>query len=263
MSAINCTIGKWWPESIEFKKQLSDFMLGEWKKKIPQRGSIGHVEHGVNHSRMWEYSTALAFTNPQKHQNILDVGGVNNLLGWFLHNRIGCFVTQVGINEIDEINFKKNCEPEQRLTINCLTEDIRNLSYDKDFEIVYCISVLEHVREDAREEKNKKFRRGKEAFWKTIPKNEEEYEETREKLFIESLARAVRPGGILCITFDYKKHGNWRAQYRGAYLRNTKDIYKRIVEPSKMKIIGNMDYETIYPAELKPPTSTGIVFLRK
>lgn len=255
------TIGKWTKESLAIRQELADFMLGEFVRKEPQIGSILHTQKCSVHPRLWEYATAITNANPEKKE-ILDAGGLNNLLGWFLHKKYDCTIMQTGLNAQDEQNFKKNCKP-GTLNINGLCLDMRRSTYVDKFDIVYSINVIEHVREIARkEEKRKHWKYGKTYYWND-KWPESQYEKEEENKFVKALAMALKPGGLLVITYDLFTRGVWRRQPRCAYMRSFDDIMERIVEPSELTLVGEID-EVEYPPKLiDPRCSTGIVIMRK
>lgn len=260
---MNSTIGLWTEENKEIKQKLINFVSGEFAKKIPQIGSIIH-DSFAKHPRIWEYATTIAHSDPAG-KDVLDVGGLNNLLGWYLHNELNCYVTQLGLSKEDERNFRKNIPARRNIRINGMAEDIRNIKYAENFDIVYCINVIEHVREVARKENPPAgWRHGVSTYWDTrFTDAKWEYEEQQEIVFVKSLARAVKPGGLVVITFDFKDHGGWKKQDKCAYMKNEHDIMFRIVNTSNLKVVGDIDYETEHPVDCHPPASTGIIVLKK
>lgn len=259
---INCTIGKWWDGSLAIKQSMVEFMLEEWRKKIPQMGSIKYGETHQNHPRFWEYATAIYHSQP-KGKEILDVGGLNNLMGWYLHNRMDCFVIQLGLNLKDERNFVENLPQGQSLKINGLRIDIREAPYKEAFDIVYCINVIEHIRPLARRDNPPAgWKFGRSSYWDKTEADWEQ-EEKSENIFVKALVDAVKPGGLLVISYDFISQGEWKCQAKCAYMRDAEDVIERIVKPSKLNLIGKID-ENIYPrGNIQPNCSTGIVFLKK
>ncbi len=261
---MNTTIGYWTDESQKIKSQLVEFMLGEMAKKIPQIGSLEYTTQWKDHPRLWEYATAIECSNPHNTDSILDVGGLNNLLGWYLHNKLGCGITQIGLNKQDATNHNKNNPDHRKVSMLPICADIRDLKYKEDFDIVYCINVIEHVREHARKNKPpRNWQHGRSAYWGRFLDANWTYEEEQERLFVEALAKAIVSDGLLVITFDFNNHGGWKRQNKCAYMRNTDDIMERIVEPSGLKIVGEVDYDTTYAVTCNRPSSTGIIVLKK
>jgi len=267
------TIGKWTPETLALKNNLTEFMMGEWKNKEPQLGGILHKENHKNHPRFWEYANAIHCGQPQKNQNILDAGGLNNIMGWYLHNKIDCFVTQLGLSKVDEVNFKKNflenirCQSlhNQFFRINGICADICTMHYEEDFDIVYSINVIEHVRELARKsKKTKNWVFGKTPYWDKRFDSNLDFESEQEILFVKALAKAVKPGGLLIITFDFMNQTGWKCQNKCAYMRSFEDVIDRIVEPSGLQLIGEID-KKVYKntTKMNPPASTGIIVFKK
>lgn len=135
------------------------------------RVDVGH------HHRMWEYGRALlALTSQFGEQTgecrVLDVGAGWSVLGPTLAHYYGCSVTEC---EPDEKAFQDR-EPmipllNKRGRFKHLNVGVEQLPQEQ-YEAVFCISVLEHVRPEA------------------------------EAVAWQELARRVKPNGVLFITVD-------------------------------------------------------------
>ncbi len=260
---MNTTIGYWTDESQKIKSQLVQFMLGEMANKIPQIGSLHYKKECKNHPRLWEYATAVTLSNLNK-STVLDVGGLNNLLGWYVHDVCKCTVVQNGLNAQDQLDFKNNCGERENLRIKAVCEDMRKATYENEFDIVYCINVIEHIREVARKERpTAHWKPGLTHYWDFKMQADWDYESEQEKVFVKSIAKAVKPGGLVVITFDFNNIGGWRKQIKCAYMRHIQDVIDRIVKPSGLKVIGDIDYETEHKVDCHPAASTGIIVLEK
>lgn len=258
---INKLIGQWTEESSKIKEEMISYILEEKKGLISQEASLLYNKNTINHPRYWEYATAIEITNP-KNKRILDVGGLNCVMGWFLHDKYNCDVTQVGLDEADIKNFRKNHKNFGSDKINGYCQDIRNLKLEEKFDIVYSINAIEHVREYAKAEKAKDWKIGKTTYWGQY-KEAEEYCEQKEIDFVKSLASFVNDNGLLCITFAYKNIDKWKCQPRCAYFRSEEDVIDRIVQHTNMEVVGDIDYENFPKINCHPPASTGIILLEK
>lgn len=253
------TIGKWSTKSKTIREDLRSYLSD--CGVIPQIASLEHIEGCRNHPRLWEYASAIAETNPI-NKKILDVGGLNNFMGWYLSEKCNCKVTQVGLCEDDMINLKKNLLRKPECKINGICGDIRKVDIDEQFDIVYSINVIEHIREYARAEKEPYWIQGKSRYW-NIHSQWEKYAEQQEMDFVQSLAKFVKHNGLLCITYDYKQCRRWKPQNKCAYFRSIDDIIERIVNPSGLRLVGDIDLKEYPPMGITPRASTGIVILRK
>lgn len=267
---MNLMIGKWDKESLSIKKQLIQFMLSEMVGRQPQIGSIIYNKSCEDHPRFWEYSSAIRHTKPRNNNKILDVGGLNNLLGWYLYKKLSCNVTQIGVNDKDKFNLNKNLKKGEDIAGIC--DDIRNLQFVEIFDIVYCINVIEHIREIERDKNDDKYKMGRNSYWFTGTDSQREEESFQETCFVGAMCRALKPGGILCISYDYNdqlenKKLIWRRAVKGAYMRSPEDVAERIIDPAHRRgvypISYNLNFDLHNDKNIHPRASTGMIILRK
>jgi ubiquinone/menaquinone biosynthesis C-methylase UbiE len=168
--------------------------------------------------RMWEYSGAIIYSQVESGTKVLDAGGTGTIFSYYLAIE-GCETYTV---DIDEQKVKDAIYTSQALKLQNIkhyVQDIRNLEFeDNFFDRVFSICVIEHI------------------------------EPEHQAKAVKELARVLKPGGILCITFDY---GNYYGQFdsRGT-IKSPKDLYDRIIVPSGLEVIGNETLKT--EVELEP-----------
>jgi len=251
---INCMSGTIFEEVEKVKSELVDFMklhskrICEW-----QEGTIKKEEY--KHHRLWEYAMAIAFTNPQSGQRILDAGGANSVLSWFLASK-GIHVVSNDLNKRNVANAAKNNKYFGFPNIEYRIENICEMVPSGHFDYVYNICVIEHVMEHFRLDREKSRPTD---FWNKYEPPQEEW--AIESRFVKSLASQVKPGGLLVISFAYAtKQGNigGNSCHVCAYMRSPEDVLKRIVEPSKFSIYGG-DLDMSLVSRQHP---IGIIFLR-
>lgn len=259
----NCLIGSWNDRALQYKQALLDFV--KQHRVNFQQGSI-NVKND-NHQRYWEYATALAFTNPRadhegRSVRALDAGGANSLLSWYLASvDVDVISTDVIAKNVkDGENNRKHFKLLDN--IEFANEDVSKGERNEEFDYVYCINVIEHVMEHSRGDK---FKPGTHTYWGN---NKRQYtpstnEIKKEQLFAQGLAKALKPGGVLALTYDYKSFGVYKCQPKCAYMRGLEDVQTRIIEPSGLNIFGDgLDF-TEDLTEKKRSASTGIIFLQK
>jgi SAM-dependent methyltransferase len=105
---------------------------------------------------------------------------------------------------------------------------IRPLPFaDGLFDVCFCVSVLEHLKPAGRRE------------------------------MASCMGRALRPGGIMALTFDWIRR---RGPYpQGLRFRDREAIMRDVVRPSGCEILGNADWVDDEGADI----SCGALFLRK
>ncbi len=100
-------------------------------------------------------------------------------------------------------------------------------------------------------------------YWGNYPNAQWDRESEEEQSFVRALAKAVIPGGMLIVTFDFNNHGAWKRQNKCAYMRSHEDVVERIIKPSGLIVVGDIDYKTKHDVDCHPPASTGIIVLTK
>ena len=164
---------------------------------------LGFSDHLQKHwLRMWEYSSAIMESRVDARMRVLDAGGTGTVFSYYLAAE-GCEVTTV---DIDRKKVDEAITLSQHLGLNMIhrLESITELS-DKDatYDRVFCISVIEHINA------------------KDQPRA------------VAQLARVLKPGGILSVTFDY---GTYAAD---SPFISPEEVNERISEPSGLTVVGD------------------------
>lgn len=273
MSSTNCFVGTWFPESLHIRKKLIEFDQRIDPNITFQEGSWARGHY--NHTRLWEYATALAFSNINSYKSILDVGGAGSLLHLYCAD-LGCasYATDTDVKKVKEANdnydklanwkLLRSHGPSNPMLCQSFNSDISldTINLGK-FDVVYCINVIEHVMEWERHRIHKQFTPGRDTYW--YNHNPSKQELAKETNFVKGLARHVNPGGILVVSFDYTTFDGYKEQPKCAFMRNDEDVQKRIVEKSGLKLIGD-EYKTVangLSKDFSNRASTGIVFLKR
>lgn len=253
--SINVLIGGFEKEAREVRDRLVKFLHS--KNFDLQQGSI--PKEFDNHHRMWEYSNAVAFTTglDARDKKVLDVGGANSALTWFL--------AELGAEVHSTDLMKKNVRNCSRNAIKHRYENVFTYPGDVggEFDFVYSINVIEHVMEHARPKIDKGFRPGVSSYWGKKRQPSDHEVETEQK-FVKYMADRVKPGGLLVVSFEFAKTEHFKCQPKCAYMRDKEDVCSRIIEVSGMKLHGGeLDFTERENTENFTRSSTGIVFLRK
>ena len=170
-----------------------------WRLKGEPLGVNGAVKKRwyVRPHKMWEYSRGLALTGasrptrqPGAKLHCLDVGGAMTLPILYL----GSLGDRVVCLDIDPTMTQQSMDAAQRqgLDLDCRTTNLGQEDPSaadlgapaEGFDRVYCFSVIEHI----------------------LPPEQERV--------ASRMGDLVRPGGMLCITFDFGEHGPMEAPMR-------------------------------------------------
>jgi SAM-dependent methyltransferase len=171
-------------DSAEFKKlkAYSNEFLLKHKTELEPYGSDWVRDPLHQWSRQWEYpfvadqveqTASVAAGSPVK---MLDAGSGVSFFPYFLVERhqgleLTCCDTDQSLPEVYQ-----RLNEQRSQNVSFTVQDIRHTSFEADtFDIVSCISVLEHTEEYPR--------------------------------IIEEFARILKPGGVLVLTFDISLDG--------------------------------------------------------
>lgn len=146
--------------------------------------------------RAWEYGIGLKIIKKERIFSVLDVGGENSTFP-FCCAYLGCDTTIVDPQNLGmQIQSQNVRLPDKNCYVKYIQSDFLDFDIDKVYDMVSCISVLEHVRNDT--------------------------------IFFEKLLQYVKPDGILYITFDYhpsgKKFYNDDSHLRTYNIKNIKNF---------------------------------------
>jgi SAM-dependent methyltransferase len=196
---------KYIKESTENQQIMEKFGNSE---KLPESYGYGLDERAV------EYPWVLSRIPSDDSVNFLDAGSALNYKDILEHKNLkNKKITIVNLNPEENCFWHKE--------ISYLFSDIRNLPFkDNCFDLITCVSSLEHVGMDnAIYSDNQKYRE-KEVF-------------DFEKAVLE-LKRVLRPGGKVLITVPFGKYENfgWFQQFDAKLVNRISDVF----EPQKKKV---------------------------
>jgi SAM-dependent methyltransferase/tetratricopeptide (TPR) repeat protein len=152
--------------------------------------------------RLWEYSGAIVESGVDSRMEVLDAGGTGTVLSYYLAAE-GCRVTTVDINA-GKLRDARLATPALGLGMRHVLASITDLPFPAErFDAVFSICVIEHL---ARADQS----RG-----------------------MAELARVLRPGGVLALTFDY---GPDAAD--NPFL-SPREVLDRLIVPAGLPVLGN------------------------
>lgn len=174
------------PEVAPTARDLKSWMY-RWLLTLTPLGINGAVRYRwkIRRHKLWEYSRGLACTRASRPArpagvtyNVLDVGGAMTMPVFYLAS-LGDRVVCLDINgpmtaQMQRISAKKSLPVDARTT-NLVEEDPSgaDLGTPGGFDRVYCFCVIEHI----------------------VPPGQARV--------AQRMARLLKPGGQLCLTFDY------------------------------------------------------------
>ncbi|MDD5774259.1 MAG: class I SAM-dependent methyltransferase [bacterium] len=171
------------------------------------------------HRRWFEYSYAVIYSQLSKGLDVLDVGSQNSALPYYINEIYRCKVTS-----IDLYRLKERCGINEFLGLSVCNEigDVTGLRYaDNTFDRIFCVSTIEHIKDDT--------------------------------AAMLEMKRVLRPGGMLILTTDfgpeyirypYGLNGTVYGVYK-ARRYDEKRLFERIIYPSGMEIIGEVNYKNV------------------
>jgi 2-polyprenyl-3-methyl-5-hydroxy-6-metoxy-1,4-benzoquinol methylase len=174
--------------------------------------------HKMSLQRLWEYAMAICYSGIKNGARVLDAGSGGSIFPAIL-NKKGCDVYVIDL-ENERINWTKGIASFLKIDLHCDVINMAELPFKKNFfDKIYSVSVIEHI-----------------------------YERERRKA-LKEMARVLKPGGIMVLSFDYDS-----SKIKGA--PQTKNDIDEIINFTGLKILGN-DFDNsgngIY----------GILFLKK
>jgi SAM-dependent methyltransferase len=193
-----------------------------------QETGLPYSDHMLNSwLRWWEYSWAITESGVGRQMKVLDVGGTGTLLAYTLAMN-ECEVHTVDILEQKVLEAKAMT---QRLDLSRMQNslgDATDLRFpENSFDRVFCICVLEHIEPIERQIKA-----------------------------LNEMARVLRPGGRLAMTFDFvlgkalKPDGS---ELVPGALHCWEDVFTRFIAPGRqagLQVVGDCDYHTWHPRDV-------------
>jgi len=155
-----------------------------------------------NWLRLWEYSGAIINSHLDRRMKVLDAGGTGTIFSYYMAME-GCEVHTIDLSE-DKVKDAVMLTEKLGLNMRHTNSRIEDIDYpDCFFDAIYSICVIEHNnRED-------------------------------QKRLMRNLARMLKHGGVLVVTFGYG------IKAPGTTFLNDHDVQNYIVEPSYLYVLGN------------------------
>lgn len=177
-------------------------------KYIIDETALPYSDHMQDHwLRLWEYSGAIIESHLDKRMRVLDAGGTGTIFSYCMAFE-GCEVHTIDIDE-QKVADANKITRELRLNMEHSAQKIETMDYRNEyFDAVYSICVLEHI-------------------WPEIL-----------PAAVSQLARVLKPGGILSITFD------WGKDAADFPILNADEVQTRLVEPSGLDVLGNQQFHS-------------------
>jgi len=162
-----------------------------------------NYENTVYPMRSWEYSTVVSVCQITRGEKVLECGGSSSPLVFYLA-QMGVRVTTIELQRSLVENARKVAQT-MVWNIDAQLGDLTQLKFqDESFDRVLCVSVLEHIVDRLK------------------------------KKGMAEMARVLKPGGILAVTFDYGSSTGWKHHP----LRSLTHIREVLVKPSGLEICG-------------------------
>lgn len=222
----------------------------------------GHFQLDGDHSfasiwnksyRNWEYPYLIAATEPKENHMILDVGGNNSPFAWFIAQHFKCEVHGLDPLERHHLEAIQNIEFHKKnntgLKYKSILSSMENYNPKETYDIVYSVSVIEHVLQEIILSATNVPRKSLRPFWSKVIPTKEQWE--MEQKFVRNMSDVLKPGGILAITYDIYPYA-----IGGASLRSKQDVIDRIVNISGLKILED-------DIEFSDKSACGIIILKK
>ena len=200
--------------------------LGQALQKLQETG-LPYSDHMLNHwLRWWEASWALVESKVMRHMRVLDAGGTGTLLSYTLAMS-GCEVHTIDLLEQKVVEAKAMSKHLELYNMRHVLGDAAAMEYDDNtFDCVFCICVIEHIEPVERQIKA-----------------------------LHELARVLKPGGRLAMTFDYVIGKALQADgseiVPGA-LHCWEDVFTRFIAPGRgagLQVVGECDYHSWHPRD--------------
>jgi len=152
----------------------------------------------------WEIIWLILNNDFKSGQTVLDLGGSSSLFSYILAHK-GLNVTTVDLqkNLVDNANYTAN---KMNWQLTNIVMDMRELTFDEQFDHVTSVCVFEHIPMYDRVEINKEIK------------------------------KILKPGGNFSITFDYRNPS------KGAMINSPEDVESQFITPSGLFPRGNMQF---------------------
>jgi 2-polyprenyl-3-methyl-5-hydroxy-6-metoxy-1,4-benzoquinol methylase len=176
-------------------------------KMYLDKNSMPYSDHMSEHwLRTWEYTGAIVETEVDSRMKVLDVGGTGTIFSYYLAVQ-GCRVTTVDIDQgkVDDA-AKVSADLNLKMDHRCIS--ITDVEFaENEFDRIFCICVIEHL----------------------TPEDQ--------KTALKRMARFLKPGGLLYMTFDV---GFNAADFP---IVDEEQIRERYINASGLTLVGNTAYQ--------------------
>lgn len=170
----------------------------------------------------WEIAWVTLHAGFRSGQTVLDLGGSSSLFSYYLASK-GLCVTTVDV-QASLVENANRVAKAMGWALENHVMDMRTLSFDRQFDHVTSICVLEHLKPQDR------------------------------KAAVARVRDVLRPGGRFSITFDYRNPA------RTMRIASPQDVEEQFVAPSGLRVRGNRVFADDGANYLLPPFRAGRVF---
>ena len=236
--------------------QVSKYITDLSEEKSLQRGDIQRLDYQILDSAeddlrypwflYWEISWVLKYMRPrlQSGMRFLDAGGAASLFTCYMASQ-GYELHSVDLNEKLLAHGDSVAKVMGWSTMHSYCMDMRKLDFpDGYFDHAFSICVFEHLDYDIKQ------------------------------AALAEIARCLKPGGILSLTFDYRNPapgvvGIGKDPSPRNALKTVADIHRNFLSSGHFKLLGNSDFQDNHRSYLQHPTfdnipyTFGAVFLQK
>ena len=139
--------------SNNFKEmeKFSDRFISRFNKELQEYSSKWVADPLHQWSRQWEYpyvyNKIMNIINDNVYANILDAGSGVTFFPYFLKNKSRDLSIIACDSDVSLDNTYQRINNLLKDSVNFLNADLRKLHFKKEsFDIIYCISVIEHIK---------------------------------------------------------------------------------------------------------------------
>ncbi|OGC89187.1 MAG: hypothetical protein A2W25_03185 [candidate division Zixibacteria bacterium RBG_16_53_22] len=235
---------------------IGEYQLDEGEAKALERGYVQRLDYQPLDSAAddlrypwflyWEIYWVLRNMRPQltPGMQLLDAGGASSLFTCYMASK-GYELHSVDLNERLLANGDNVANAMGWKTMHSYSMDMRKLDFpDEYFDHAFSICVFEHLDFDVKQ------------------------------AALAEIARCLKPGGVLSLTFDYRNPapgvvGIGKDPSPRNALKCEADIHRSFIGTGHFNLIGNPVFEDNHKSYLRHPTfgnapySFGAVFLQK
>lgn len=167
---------------------------------------------------LWAYTRIIEICNLQPGMKVLDGGGADSPIIFYCAKK-GIDITTIEQQESLVEHTKEVADRMGWNNITAIKGDMTETGFsDNYFDAVFSVSVLQFLPPEIKIKAIKEF------------------------------TRILKPEGILGLIFDFGQGTGRKGSYEGEYhdslhrpLKNVKEIYKYIIQPSELPLYGNQD----------------------